>query len=569
MAAVVLLARESGRAGTAPAALGWAVALLVLVEPTTVGDPGFQLSVLATAGLIAWATRITERLRSWRAGLIPAWLAESLAISFAAEAATLPVVLSGFGRFAILAPAVNLLVVPLVPPAMAGGALALVGGWLTQAGAPDLVATLLGLPGWLVLAVLVAVVRGAASLPFASLAVPPPSSAVAGLGAAFALAVVATGALHRLRERLARRRDRGHRRRPSPDVGHRDVRDPGSAPPRRGSPRIGRPSRAARGLAAVVALCLISVVLVAANGPDGRVRVTVLDVGQGDAILVEGGQGGRLLVDGGPDPNRLLVALDARLPPWDRRIDLLVLTHPHEDHVAGLALLLSRYRVGRTFEPGMIGPGPGYRAWEAALDRLRLRPARLATGDRFGLDEVRFRVLWPDPDAVPRQPADGGTAINNVSIVLLGEVGRERFLLAGDIEEAIDPILVSRGLPRVDLLKIAHHGSRTSSTGPFLDAVRPRVAIASAGQGNPYGHPAKETLDRVAAHGATVLRTDRNGSVEVTLDGATGLEVRPERRDFAGRDDRRSPGTPDAALGTTIVARPLVAFSCGIRPPSG
>ncbi len=173
MAAVVLLARESGRAGAAATALGWAVVLLLLADPGTVADPGFQLSVLATAGLIAWATRITERLRSWRAGLLPGWLAESLGVSFAAEAATLPVVLAGFGRFAVLAPAVNLLVVPLVPPAMAAGTLALIGGWLSQAGAPAIVATILGLPGWLVLAALVAVVRGAASLPFASVDAAP------------------------------------------------------------------------------------------------------------------------------------------------------------------------------------------------------------------------------------------------------------------------------------------------------------------------------------------------------------------------------------------------------------
>ena len=169
---------------------------------------------------------------------------------------------------------------------------------------------------------------------------------------------------------------------------------------------------------------------------------------------------------------------------------------------------------------------------------------------------------------MPRQPADGGTAINNVSVVLLGEVGRERFLLAGDIEEGIDPILLGRGLPRVDLLKIAHHGSRTSSTGPFLDAVRPRVAVASAGAGNPYGHPTKATLDRVAARGARVLRTDRDGSVEVTLDGATELDVRPERRDTEAAAVRSA--VPSAAASaadrpaTTILAKPRVAFSCAI-----
>jgi competence protein ComEC len=298
--------------------------------------------------------------------------------------------------------------------------------------------------------------------------------------------------------------------------------------------------------------------------------VTVLDVGQGDAILVEGGRGGRLLVDGGPDPGKLLVALDARIPPWDRRIDLLVLSHPHEDHVAGLALLLSRYRIGRAFEPGTIGPGPGYRAWQATLRALGLQPGRLATGDRFGLDEIRFHVLWPDPDAAPREPADGGTAINNVSIVLLAEVGRQRFLLAGDIEEAIDPILVGRGLPRVDFLKIAHHGSRTSSTGPFLDAVRPRLAVASAGAGNPYGHPTKATLERVAARGARVLRTDRNGSVEITLDGLDELEVRAERREAAAAAEQPSASRPWPRLpvGQTILASRL-AFSCGITIAGG
>ena len=103
------------------------------------------------------------------------------------------------------------------------------------------------------------------------------------------------------------------------------------------------------------------------RSPGRGARISVLDVGQGDAILVEGSRGGRLLIDGGPDPDRLLVALDQRIPPWDRRIDAVILSHPHEDHVAGLALLLERYRVGRVFEPGMRGPGPGYAAWARRL----------------------------------------------------------------------------------------------------------------------------------------------------------------------------------------------------------
>src|SRR5439155_22610779 len=112
---------------------------------------------------------------------------------------------------------------------------------------------------------------------------------------------------------------------------------------------------------------VIGLAAIAAHGADSLVGVHVLDVGQGDAILIEGDHGGRMLIDGGPDPGRLLVALDARLPPWDRRIDLLVLTHPHEDHVAGMPRLLDRYRVRQIVEPGMIGPGPGYAAFAAWL----------------------------------------------------------------------------------------------------------------------------------------------------------------------------------------------------------
>jgi competence protein ComEC len=274
-----------------------------------------------------------------------------------------------------------------------------------------------------------------------------------------------------------------------------------------------------------VTASLIAVVVAFAHRPDGTTRITVLDVGQGDSILVEGGRGGRLLVDGGPDPDRLLIELDRRLPPWDRRLDALILTHPHEDHVAGLALLLSRYRVGRVYETGMRGPGPGYAAWTRALALPDAPPdGRLATGDRLAVDDLHLRVLWPDPGKVPLEPPDGGRGINDVSIVLLGEVAGRRILLTGDVEDDVDPLLTARGLPPIDVLKVAHHGSRTASTPAFLDLVNPAVAIVSAGAGNPYGHPARSTLERLATTGARVLRTDTDGSVEVAI-GAAGIRV--------------------------------------------
>lgn len=189
MAVIGLTARAGGRSGPALAGLGWAILTLLLIDPSTVSDPGFELSGLATAGLIAWAAPLTGHLARWRvAGQgLPGWLAQSLAISLAAEAATLPIVLLTFGRLAIIAPLANLVIVPLVPPAMAAGGLALGAGWLGAAGLPQPLVTILGLPAWAALSVMVWLVRSAAALPFASVTLAPPWNVI---GAGLAMAAV-------------------------------------------------------------------------------------------------------------------------------------------------------------------------------------------------------------------------------------------------------------------------------------------------------------------------------------------------------------------------------------------
>jgi competence protein ComEC len=425
-------------------------------------------------------------------------------------------------------------------------------------GAPAIVATVAAAPAWVGLRVLIAIVEGAARLPLASITLEPPLGTVAS--AMVAGLVLVTLVLRR--RRAARSPTHGQNGAASSAIVANQ-----SDPVRRRGPRTsGRPR-----LIRVATLTMIVSLAVAggvvAARPAGVARVTVLDVGQGDAILVEGGAGGRLLVDGGPDPDRLLVALDRHLPPWDRRIDAIILSHPHEDHVAGLALLLDRYRVTRVFEPGMRGPGPGYAAWAERLARPGA-PIRqgLATGDRLGVDDIALRVLWPDRGTVPAEPPDTGTGINNVSIVLFGEVGGRSFLLTGDIEDGIDPVLLTRRLPRVDLLKVAHHGSRTATTEAFVDAVRPGVAIASAGTGNPYGHPTRQTLDRLRSSGARVYRTDVDGTVTVTFE-ASGLSIRRQPRPARGA----APPAPTDATATTRAA-PVPAsrpFTCAVPAVAG
>ena len=495
MASVVLMARESGRRGSAAAGLSLTVAAMLVVDPQTIGDVGFQLSAAATAGLLVWGTRARDWLATKLPRRTPGWLLESLAVSSAAQAATLPLVLVHFGTLSVVSPLANLLIAPLVAPAMLLTAIALACGVLIGLGLPALVFAPFGLIGSLVIGATIAIAHACAALPFANVVLAEPLNLIA---AAACLAAVAW--FGRPRPKSATKAPATAQEHPAP---------------------AGR-SRRVTVAAAVVGL---AVLLIAANGsrPDGRLHITVLDVGQGDAILLQGPNGGRALVDTGPDPDRLIALLDQRIPAWDRRLDLVVLTHPHEDHVAGLAAILDRYRVGEIAEPGMIGPGPGDAAYRRRLAELGRQSRTLAAGDSVTLDGIRMDVDWPLPGTVPLRPPDTGTGINNVSIVLDIHFGARRVVLAGDVEQQIDPQLLAEGIARdgqpLDVLKVAHHGSGTATTDAFVEQMKPRVAVVSAGWGNPYGHPSPQTVARLVDSGAKVFRTDLDGSVDISTNG--------------------------------------------------
>ena len=502
MAGVALLAAESGRGSRAMVGLAWAVAIMILVAPATVTDVGFQLSATATAGLVAWATPLTAWLTA-RAPRIPGAIRESLGVSLTAQAATLPIALLTFGRLALIAPLANLVAVPIVPPAMAAGALAFGAGWLAALGAPAWLAGVLAMPAALLFAALDTVVRAAAAVPGANETLPFPANIVAAAVAAGLVLFMHRGLSGAGRSKNAAK----------PIL-------PASKPTAR--PRL-RPRY--RWVLAGAGLLVVLAGSVVAARPDGSVHVIVLDVGQGDAILLEGDRGGRILVDGGPDPNVLISDLDRYIPSWDRRLDAVVLTHPHDDHVAGLVAVVERYQVGRAFEPGWSVDTPGYRAWQAALASRGLAPQRLSTGETLRLDDADLHVLWPD-DGTTRPSfldpnATDNRKTNDASIVLLGEYEDRRFLLTGDAEDDVDPVLLSRGLPAVDMLKVAHHGSATASSDVLLATLQPGVAAVSVGANNPYGHPNEATMARLRAHSSRVFRTDQDGTVETTLDAAS------------------------------------------------
>ena len=267
--------------------------------------------------------------------------------------------------------------------------------------------------------------------------------------------------------------------------------------------------------------------LVAREQPRGLLRVTFVDVGQGDAALIDLPDGRLAMVDtgqGGPHP-AVREVRDVLAARRRSRIDLLVITHGHPDHFGGLEPLLDSVVIGEIWVNGQRlveeRDGAMERLLSTALTRgtrLRFAPELCESTDEFG--GARFEVLWPCPRYDP------ALDLNDNSLSLRLAYGRRAFLLTGDLEAEAEARLVAAGRVRsVDVLKVAHHGSRTSTTAGFLEAAGPSLAVISSGAGNRYGHPSPLVLDRLREAGARILRTDLGGGVVIVTDGAS-LEVR-------------------------------------------
>ena len=505
MGTVVLLAREGGRPSGAAAALGVACWALLLADPDMIDDIGLQLSLAATAGLLALGGPSTDWVKRRSRGRAPDWFAETLGISLAAQLATLPLILLHFGRLSLISPLANLLVAPVVPFAMLGAVIGLVLAPLLVALPVHLLVLPLTLAAWAPLAMMVRGAEILATVPFANVELVPPLDLALALVALVALVFV-------LRRRYAA------------------AAGPPTAPPqsptalaRTKPPVRRRPRRSVVALVVVLGVVGSSILLAP---PSGLWRVTVLDVGQGDAILLEGPRGTRILVDGGPDPDLLVRRLDERIPIWDRHIDLAILTHPHEDHAGGLAGLAPRYRLDVLAETGLPSESAGIGQLRSSGERLGFQRVRLTQGHRLDFDGARIDVLWPPRHAIGSGSAPtSGRVINDTSVVLYVRIGRQRLLLTGDLEEDKDDELLEV-LPvseaRLDLLKVAHHGSATASSAPLLAALRPKAAVVSSGRDNTYGHPAPETLERLRAVDARIHRTDHAGTIEFAFDGQGG-----------------------------------------------
>jgi competence protein ComEC len=484
MAIVFLTGELLGRQQSSLAALGAAAIAMTALHPQAAVDVGFQLSLAATAGLIVFGPWIRSGLDRFveRAGCraaVPRVLTQTAALSLSATLATFPIIWVTFGTVSLIGPLANVLVEPIFVVMFWLSALAAVAdlawapaGWV------------FGLAAYYPLALVTWLARTLGELPFASATLPSIDGSAALL-AYIALAVAGWPAYRHLAP---------------------------STPARGSSSRVPRTVALIAGCS-LLGAAVFHISLLPIRGP-GALEVTALDVGQGDAILVTTPHGHHVLVDGGPSAIGLARELGAVLPHWQRSIDRVLVTHPQEDHIAGIPGLLDRYDVDAEFDTGATNT---IRSYPLYLQRAHDR-SEIHAGDSFTEDGLLFEVLWP--------PVGYRTdELNNTSLIIRITYGATRVLLTGDSEAPAQRELMNREDVRADVLKVPHHGSKTSST-EFLRAVDPAVAVISVGAENHFGHPAPETL--AALTGATLFRTDRDGRITVSSDGRR-VTVRTER----------------------------------------
>jgi len=275
------------------------------------------------------------------------------------------------------------------------------------------------------------------------------------------------------------------------------------------------------GFVAVAGLVWFAVFKVEAVG--GLLRVHFFDVGQGDAIFIEAENGNQVLVDGGPNSS-VLAKLGEVMPFWDRSIDLVILTHPHADHLDGVLEVLKRYDVGVVMESGVNHSIPEYEEWHQLLKEKNIKVVVAKSGQKVRLSDLAYLdILTPFENFAGESPKNVHDSIIIAKLVHASTTA----LFMGDAEKQMEYRLLFSGAEiDADILKVGHHGSKTSTSEELLRAVTPEISVISAGRKNRYGHPHQEVIDRLENSGIKIFRTDIDGDIVFVSNGVGFQEMR-------------------------------------------
>jgi len=469
MIAIVLIARACGARASSLNTLALAAIVVAIAWPPAVCSASFVLSFSCVAAIVLFAAPIGRTLRRY----LPDGAADALALTVSTQVGVWPLTATLFFVLAPFAIVANAIVVPMMGLLIPGGVLALATESVPVLG------PLAARAESLLLAIVLAVVNGIAALPFARLTIaPPPVWSIA----LYDVTIVAAWFVARRNARVA---------------------------------------------IAIIA-CACALVLLAANmhGPHG-LTITTLDVGQGDATVIRTPHDRVVMIDAGGILERG-PTVDGRSPaeaagerivlPYLHRagitrIDLLILTHPHGDHVGAAASIIDAMPVGMIFDSGQAYSGRAYRDAMAAAGSHHVPVVLARRGMQWTSgDGVRLDVLAPSMPLL----ADTGDDVNENSIVVMLRADGFRELFMGDAGEASEARLLATGIDlHADAVKVGHHGSRYASTTGFVAAVHPKIAVISVGRHNTFGHPAKATIDAWHDAGADVLRTDQCGAISL------------------------------------------------------
>jgi competence protein ComEC len=435
--------------------LALGAAVLLAWTPACMFEPGFQLSFAAVGAIFLLLPKLRLALEGYP---MPAWLRDALAVSTACGAATAPILWLQFGTVPVYSLLANALVALAIGPLLG---LALVGS-LVEPVLPSVALALAWVNGWLA-AYIAACAELVAGLPLAQIG--SAKAVFVLLGVPLALL-----ALHRL-------------------------------------PRWRRPAALACAATVVPALLVWQLLPSTPLPPPKGLRITFLDVGQGDSILLQVAEGAVLVDEGPPEAN---VAQQLRTL-GVRRLAAVVLTHPQRDHIGGAETVLRRIAVDRVLDPRLAGSSPYERAALAEAEKHGVEVVETRAGDAFRLGRLHLRVLWPDGPGTENEDP------NLLAIVLLATYGEVDALLTADAETDVTARLLSRP---VEILKVAHHGSADAGLESELRELRPQVAVISCGRGNDYGHPRPSTVATLrASPGLSLYRTDEDGRVVLESDG--------------------------------------------------